>query len=589
MAVTIYRYRPPEIAVTLTAGGTLAASTTYYIGAYFNKQWVYNGVFSIFSNIVSFTTDAVNRSISIYWKVTVPIQSFENGGASRIRVRATNHCLTTGDTLIIESGIYAGSYTVTTWENYNSFLITGTFTSSYSTTFRVETLHNSMSGMMMYMHTVTPFSGLPSAGTWQGVYNRFSHYPWNNGYTTNNFAITAGFTTTYYGQQPEIQGTAFSPIPQNKVMTKGKIWIQCTGAATVAEIKQALIDADVTDVAYIQNNTFLFYGILHSIGTLTFTDFTITCFWGFIGGGANNIQLTYLRCTVHILETHYGSYLGSTATNCNFYIETKGPVGTSNVGYVYRPPIGVNNSFISPWGMGSENMLSSSIIDKMVLTTTNRWYMGCSLSTLQYINCKVFGGNLTVYYINVVPSPSFRLIKGFYIESPGAYDILITNSNTQTKFEIQNIDTARVNNRKIVNTTSTTRITSIYFYRTKTVLIQTITGVPIAGVTFTLTNDAGTVYAYTSDVNGLLTFEILEQTSAEPPSGSTCIETFFDNWTLKASKTGYETYQSFFTYAHNIETVVNLKPIQRLRPAGQHLLIATSPELGSSSPMLKVK
>jgi len=44
MGVAIYRYRPPEIQVTLTDGGTLLPNTTYYITVHFSKQATYNAV-----------------------------------------------------------------------------------------------------------------------------------------------------------------------------------------------------------------------------------------------------------------------------------------------------------------------------------------------------------------------------------------------------------------------------------------------------------------------------------------------------------------------------------------------------------------
>jgi hypothetical protein len=148
-----------------------------------------------------------------------------------------------------------------------------------------------------------------------------------------------------YAIVPQVMGTYNPPIMGNQVMVKGKPWIECSGTATVAEIKQALIDADMTDVAFIQGSTFTFYGILRSTGTLAFTDMAINCYWGMIGGSSGAYtHITYLRCNVQLLEAHYGSYLRSTGTNTNFLFESKGQQAV-NLGPVYQCPIGVGNAF----------------------------------------------------------------------------------------------------------------------------------------------------------------------------------------------------------------------------------------------------
>lgn len=594
MAVRIYRYRPPEITVTLTAGGTLAASTTYYIAGFFSKYWIYNDVESVFSNVASFTTDTTNKSISVAWKVTVPIQSFTNGGTNRIRVHATNHCLTGGNTLIIESGTYAGTYTVTTWEDYNTFLITGTYSVDETSTFRVETMHNAMNSIIFYMHTVTPFSGDPTLGTWQGTANKMSSYPWLNTYTTTPIAFTAPFTTQKYGHNAQIQGMYYSPPAWCKIMEKGTIWIAPSETATVAEIKQALINADVLDVGYVSgnNDTLTFWGILQSTGTLTFTDMTINCYLGMISG-TDATKLTYTRCSVNAIQTTY-SYFFATSTYTNFLYNIIGFVSTNPQLAPYSYSKGSNNSFNSPLGLAFENMGANNTIDGMTLTCNSGvWKFDCRYKTNIYTNCTLNKGILYLYYIiESTADTAWRMFDGWYIDSALAYDFNVQYNNTLNFFNLRNINTSRTNNRKVVYTTynapTYTHVTTLYFYRGGTMTVKDVNGDAISGATVTLA-DAGTTASYTTNASGEAVFEVLEQKSVPPTSGYYFTETYYDNWTLTVAKDGYETYMSECVLASDIELEVTLKTaIKERETEDGEILSVENPEMGSSARLLEL-
>jgi hypothetical protein len=556
MSVRIYRWRKPELTATLTSGGSLAANTTYYLTGVFHRNWIYDSAFGPMADVISFTTTDVNKSISLYWKVTVDIQGFEDAGSGKIRVKATNHCLAGSNTLIIESGVYAGTYTVNTWENYNSFLIVGTFTTDYATTFRVETLHNAMNGLICYMHTTTPFSGNPTLGTWQGHSSRFSHYPWDNGYTTNNVAITTTFSLPIYGLVPQIMGTFNPPQPWSKVMEKGKIEIACSGTSTLAEIKQELINADVIDIGFVQGSTFIFYGILRSTGTLNFSNANITCYWGMIGSNSGYNQITYNKCNVQQLEHHYGSYLRATATNSNFLFESKGQY-THNVGSVYQTPIGTSNVF-NATSLGSESLQNVSFVNMTLNSNNSSWLINGGNKTTLYKNCTINNGVLQLYYLNMVPDGTWRLLDGFNINSHTTYDMYITNVNQASYFEFVNINTNRANNVKVIACDTLPAYLyaiPIHFYRKGIINVVDENGSTLSDSIVTMKDGTGTLYTYTSDVNGVVNYEVKEQFSTKPTSGSTYINTIYSDWLITIYKTGYEKYTEKVTYLSSLAVV----------------------------------
>lgn len=564
MPVSVYRYRKPEIAVTLLVGGTLLANTKYYLTAYFNKSWVYNGVFSQFADVVNFTTDSVYRSISVYWKVTVPVEGFENVGAGKIRVRSHSHCLLAGNLITIESGPHAGSYSVTTWEGYHSFIITGNFVSNYSTTLRIETSYNLMTSIVLYMNTSNPFSGDPLANTWVGNINKFSHWIWENGYVINNIAVSSEFSKTLYGTHPQIEMSVSPPPPWSAVLTKGKTWIEATGNATASEIKQALIDADVLDVSYFQGSTLFVYGIFASWGTLTLTDLTIICISGMFGGYGSQTQLTLNRCSLHLLETLYGSYMLMTANNSNFFYE--GKVRYSHMsGAVYKYAVGINNSFISAQGLAAEGMTNQTVENMKVMANNSSWRIACDKPLMRYLNIEIQSGFVYLYYITNVGFINNRLVDGLTINSPTAYDISVQYNNSALIFNINNCNTSRANNRKITYTgysfQSYQHVTDIYYWRKKTISIFSEGGIPLVGATVRLEDNSGSVYTYISDNFGKVTFEIIEQKSLKASSGNYFTELYYDNWQLIITCNGYFRYNSRTVYAYLIETTAILKQI----------------------------
>jgi hypothetical protein len=598
MGVHIARWRAPEIIVTLTEGGTFVEGSTYYVTGFFNCAWIYNNATSIFSNVETFVPTSTHKSISIAWKVTVPIQSFADYDGGKITVNSTNHCLTSGNTLIIESGDYAGTYTVQDWIDYNSFTITGTYSSTYTTTFRVESAHNLMNGIIYYIHTVEPFSGDPTQGTWTGArYTGWSHYPWSGGYSSGPNTISAPLALPLYGSPAQIQGTLYPPPPWCKSMEKGKVWINCYNDVTVEDIKQACIDADILDVAYVEGNTFVSYGIVHYSGGsegLSFTDMNIINYAGMIGGNGLFSFIEYTRCQVSFLEMHYGAYLFSTGYNSNFLFHnaTAGPYGG---GPVYAYPLGENNTIISNRGLGAEALAGDLTLYNVVLNVAGNagWLMNSYYGAEKYINCRVNNGWLYMYYIAQLwgEDSSYRMLNNFYIDSP-VHDITLSDWYGGYKdIRVRNVDTTRTDNKKLVyfetNQSSTSKF---YFYRSNDILIKDANGNSLEDVNISLEDNQSTIYEYVTNEEGVINYEVLEQYTIQPVSGSGYgRDTFYEDWIITVSKEGYETYVGHSVNATDIETEITLKPVVKTKTSVDgNVLVSLQPELGSSSQQIEL-
>lgn len=562
----IYRLRPPELSLTLVDGGTLAANTKYYVSGYFRLNWTYSDVPSIFAEVKDITTNDTQKSISVAWKVTVPIQSFEDGGTGYIKVNATSHCATDGNTIIIEDGAYAGTYTVT-WVDYHSFLIAGTYSTTYTSTFRVESAHNGMSGLILYCSTVTPFSGDPTKGTWQrGLYcYDFSHYTWQGGITANPTVISAPYSVPMYGSHPQIMGTFYTLPPWCKSMEKGNVWISVLGPATVAELKQACIDADVTDIAYVDHNSFHLCGILYIAapwntplpGSLTFTDMHISVYMGMMGGYApTSTQLQFYRCSVEYMLVGYGTYNAAYAEKSTFMFQTAGAWG----GPPYIYPIGVDNTFVAVTGIGSEGMGANFTVTNMTVNMNSQtWNIDMTDGTRLYKNIRINGGALYCYYV-WCPSTA-RNIDGCYINSGLTYDVVdaVWYVNT-TPLNLRNVDTPRADNKKIVYWNyDISSGQDVYFWRSGLISVTNASGTAITDASVNLTNNQGAQYNFTTDASGIVSYEILEQFSKQTNGvASFGTDTFYENWITTVNKTGFLEYKNITKIAKNIESEITL-------------------------------
>lgn len=574
MPVKVYRYRKPELSLTPTPGGSLSPNTTYYITGFYTKNWTYNGVHSPFADVATFSTDSTNLSVSVYWKTTIDIEGFEDAGSGKIRVKSNSHCLVKDNTIFIESGTYSGTYSVNTWEDYNNFLIVGSYSSDYTSTFRVDSIHNTMGGIVLYTSISNPFSG----NDWVGDISKFNNHIWYP-FNTNNIPITAVGNSPLYGTHQQVETSVSPPPPWSAVLTKGKTWIQCSGAATPAEIKQALIDADVTDVSYLQGDTLFVYGILQSTGTLSFSDMTIIVHSGMFGAYDNPTRMTLTRCSLHLLEVPYGSYMLMTANNSNFFYKVKTRYLHAGMTQVYKYAVGNSNSFISPGGIACEGMAYpvSNMKAQMDQSLTPYWRIDCSSKTMKFTNIEIQGGVLYLYYINSTSYLNDRLIDGIIINNSLNYDISVQYNNSRAVFDITNCDTTRTNNRKIVYTPylfqSYTHVTDIYFWRKKTLKVLSEDGSVISEASVVLRGNDNIDYSYTTDLNGEVLYEVLEQKSLKAPTGYYFTNVYIDDYSLIVRKDGYETYTSKSSFAYLLETNITLKKSVDIMfsPSGYHI------------------
>jgi len=540
MADRVYRWKAPELTITVTAGGSLQANKTYYVFGYlcyFSTAMLdsYHIAHSPIQACKTFQTTDTNKSISVAWKTTGSITSFESGGTGKIKVNSSKHCLDTGNTITIESGDYAGTYTIT-WNDYDSFLINGTFSESYESTWRCEILPNKATSVKLYMHTENPFN---ADNIFIGSSYNFSHRYVIQGYTTNPIIITAEYNTP----SPTINhwsGFLYRLKQYNDltwIYGKGIICID-TATPSISLIQTMLQQSGMDTVNIIADKLLKFTSHIY----IPQTDEVTLSNYHFL------LEDALLRWSTMIL---YHGIIISLKILCFGYISCKLRYSTvfADAFCIEIPNIisGTKNRF-----QLAINTTSSSIILQDI-DFISPIFSQISYITTGYIErCNFIGSYIYLPFDN--STGTVRPLRNCRIEA-SIYDIRFYNyqaNNMQIQFE--NVDTLRTNNEKILNTTSGNYAyqSSYTFYRKVNFTIKDNSDNAIADANIKVTDNLSNEYNFTSDASGNVTIEVIEQTIVLPSAGGYGTNTLYTDFEVEISKEGYMTEKMYYPIGKDI-------------------------------------
>jgi len=540
MADRVYRWKAPELTITVTPGGSLQANKTYYVFGYlcYFSTTMLDGNHIAHSPILAcktFQTTDTNKSISVAWKTTGSITSFESGGSGKIKVNSSKHCLDTGNIITIESGNYAGTYSIT-WNDYDSFLINGTFSSSYESTWRCEILPNKATSIKLYMHTENPFD---ADNIFIGLNNKFSHHYYQQGYTANPIVVTAEYNTAS-STTNHWSGFLYRQKQYNDLTwTYGK-GIICIDTATPSiDLIQTMLQQSGMDAVNIIADKLL---KLTSHIYIPQTDEVILTNYNFL------LEDALLRWEYMIL--HYGVIVSLKILNYGIVIcKLSNSTVYADVTCRGIPTVisGTRNRF---------QLAVNSIISNPIFQDID--FVSPIMHSISYITtgylerCNFIGSY--IYFTWNQTTGSIKPLRNCRIEA-GNYDMRLYNSlanNMQIQFE--NVDTLRTNNEKILNTTSGNYAyqSSYTFYRKVNFTIKDNSDNAIADANIKVTDNLSNEYNFTSDASGNVTIEVIEQTIVLPSAGGYGTNTLYTDFEVEIGKEGYMTEKMYYPVGKNI-------------------------------------
>jgi hypothetical protein len=545
----VYRWKKPELTVTLTSGGTLLPNTTYWIFGFFHSILggydTYYGGHSPHSVPQSFTTDDSNKSISVAWKTTGNITSFSDAGSGKTLVTSPLHCLgnlygyTTGDTITIVSGTYAGSYQIT-WVDYDSFIIDTAFSVDETSTWRCEIVPNSGRSFKLWMDTINPTA---SDGTFAGDLNsakRTSHTPYVIGYTSTPVAVSAPFSIGEdYASMPFLNNGGRDTKQDSSFLYLFETGLPAfiengTTMPTLPEFNQLFVDSGLypncraSSFQYNSTGSLIYYGFME----------------------APNATGTYNRLAMYC---DYGSF------NCPNVIMADGStlfgraIGRNYCGFIAREHITtcpVRTQFdIVPSIYSSESFNIQKLLVSIIPNTVAQNYTKQDIvgGFSFYVNYPAKGSltdssfkNTYIYWVIRTPraEDGYRVMRNCSITNnfTGQTDFVVYDyMNISDIHHFENIDTDRADNLKTckMNANNSNPV-DVIFWRKDKVYINT--GITSSKLTITQGSD---VYEFTGTDE--IEFDVKEQLSY--PRYNTGTDTILYDFNVKIEADGYITQE----------------------------------------------
>ncbi len=538
MADYVIRWKAPELNITLTEGGSLQPNTTYWIFAFFKKHGLLPAYWQTAHSPIlapqTFTTDSTKRSISVSWKTTGTIISFESGGSGKIKVNSPKHCLYTGNTITIVGGIYAGTYVIT-FNDYDSFLINGTYTSSYTTSWYCQVLPNYAESIIVYMHNSNPFD---VNNLFIGDLTKFSHSYYVPGYTTNPFTISSEFNTPYPNTNLW-SGVSHKHVMYNKLtweLGRGIIYID-TSTPSVSLIDSMIQSSGIGDMNYVITDR-----VIHLTFHLKVTKTDIVNLINYliiIDGATLYWENAVLKDGAVVVKQSYSSTIYLTLKNSCIVAEKTASI------YTPFPKLDSESLFNSIYGTPVQITANTDKINVFASGITNHSHH----TAPAIVSNAVFDERVLV---NITNTSISRLFRNIYFHNTSD-DFLIYGYSTSFAMEFENINTTRQDNEIQIRTNSPNSLSYTYtFYRTFSFIVKDNQNNVISGVGVKITDDRNNEYNLNSNVNGVVDVGVIEQISIPVGVGLRANNAIYKNFRVEITKTGYEKVVKQYSIAKNM-------------------------------------
>jgi hypothetical protein len=569
----VYGYLKPTLTLSLVEGGTLDASTKYYVvGFYSVTPNVYNGITSPISDVYEITTTSTEKSIEISYKTYRDIQGFSDNGDGRTLVSCTRHCLGEGDEIEIEDGsstTYSGTQTVDEWVDYDSFIIDVTYVDDYSTTSYNTGIYNNpptgygvnYSYVRYYVSKTNP---LASDGNYS-FRNFFSAEPFINVYNSNPATIKAPIKAGFYGG--DVCLLKMHTGHYKDLKEEGSVFIYGTsGSHTLADIYQEIQDSGFTKNCsytstggFSSSKDFFIHGSIKMVGSTTYlTDSycSITILGGEIsGGGADKITLNY--CSVLSIPSSNSSFIIYTSEKGVFW---NNAVLNAMMGYVYGDNVfggaqrfsqSYNDEYTTYVNLKtSSNVIVGVVKNKIILPTSSGQINQVSYDQNMFENCEL--GVMYLLGLNDASGnePNRHYFTDCIIER-GTIDrhILYYSYKPDSDFiyTALNVDVDTSDDNVKIVTLNVACNVKFSFYRELKFVISDEDGNRLEDVDISVVDSSSNTYSGSTDSNGSVSVNYIEQvfeiTKADGriTAYDADFNTFYSGVDVTISKQGYET------------------------------------------------
>lgn len=591
--IHVYGYRKPTIYASLVAGGSLAPNTTYYIvGMMKMAPITYNAIASAMSNLIQITTTATDLSIQLSHKTFRDITAFADNGDNRTLITCPRHCLGDGvmsrdaDQFKIDTGSYAGTWTVDEWVNYDQFIIDTPYIDNvavqcytdgqyYNRPVGIKMNYYNYQGVAYYINTSSPFD---TDGSWKGSDNRWSDTAYTGNNVSNPVTITAAVTNSI--RSGNVQSTLIDRGMFAFLRDWGPVMIQVSsGNPSISNLYDEVQSSGFTysmawqplGSGYSRNKHIMVYGciILDNGATFSTSNAMIIMICGEFNSKNSNDDIVLNNCGVIIYPGQFTGY-GQMTLSDGLYWNAAGSNGIG--GHIkgtdtYIWGVERFGATVGDYQISVTNVITSEILTRGVIE--NKVYESNDDSQIAQLsyggpffrNCKFYQ---YVYWV-INPGTEGQEYDAYCMEnvtfvSPQTYIFRIysyTGTSLGT-YDFLNINTNTVNNEKrcIRNNNNTVEMR---FWRRAEFYVQ-VNGTPIENAYITIVDGDGNQYSGYTDEFGRLDLDVLEQVTSwldEDPlptyTYDPAYQTDYSNYTITVYKEGYNIEVSFFETLYEYE------------------------------------
>lgn len=596
MAINVYGWRKPTLELELVEGGSLLANTKYYVTGFMRFTPItYNAVSSPFADVVEITTTSTARSIKITQKTYRDITAFASAGAGVTTVTSTRHCLKTGDVIKIDTGSYAGTWTITKVDA-NTFTIPTAYVDDVAVQCYTDSVYYNKPAagnvyMMYYVDTLNPYD---ANGTflrrprWLEQVHQYTYGSQNPVIVTAR-PTTAGTT----GGTMNLKHSLFDNGVYKEVCDDyGLIYIEVIDDVvsllnihTAVQNSGFIQNTHLTSISNAQEFTLIGSMAFSNTAALTLNGATLNYICSEVFHRHNAALLTYTGCLINLMPVSFTAQMLSTMNNCVFYNS-----GTSNnYGWVYgddtifyalpRPSYVTNQCDIpnlkynnlETGGQNNYGIIQNKIYrdtgqDQVFQTSYNQSKLiNCTVPSVYWLSLYGTGCRPDIYMMEncTINRSTLNWHYRLTTDSAGSY------YNHHFKYLNINVVAADNNIKKCIHNYVVQEGAYLQadFYRRLKLYISNQSGEAIENATINIADNADNIYTGTTDASGYTYIDCLEQKTRfdgynnSMSNWNPIYDTYYSGFTITVSKEGYTTEKvllSTLYQTNQYDTVFNI-------------------------------
>jgi hypothetical protein len=532
---------------------------------------------SALTDIHEITTTTTDLSIKVTHKTYRSITAFADNGDSRTLITCARHCVAdtvvgaVADTIKIDTGSYAGTWTVDEWVSYDQFIINTPYVDNVAVQFYTDSQYynrpyyggNANQGMAMYISDVNP---IDSDGLFINSLDYWDRRPWAAP-DDGGFANPKTYTARPYRAIPEYSGhpelNRYGVGVYQVLNDYGSIHVELNGGTNLEEIYDEvqlsgfIYNCGWSTCGYNRKNKFSLFGSLRAVSgaLLTAGGCEIVHTSAFYASNWDFDAMTFTDCVFTSMGT-YSANKCFTANNSVFF-----DTSTSNnysawirgTGLIVYGAPRASQTYSDDYGTYYDSYRDLTvnigiIQDKIFRTNGSTLLQQNTRCSVKYVRTDL----TPIYWVldyAAGNNPDIYMMENCTIRHAYSYDWVIRfyhyvqYTNNELKFLNVNCPDDVNNHKRIIRNRDYFNLNASW-YRRAEIYVKDATGANISGAKIHIIDGSLNEYSTTTNGSGYGYLDCLEQKDVVTDDlvySAPHTTTYYTNFEITISKAGYAT------------------------------------------------